>query len=108
LTADERFIELLCADADLLRAEFDAIIATEWPDRPPVDPTSGARAERGRRQARQRRVVGAGDWPSLPAHPGGSGRVRPRSPPQATRSGAVHAEGRNVLDQPAHSALSCC
>jgi hypothetical protein len=28
---DEQFCELLCADEDLLRAEFDAIIAAEWP-----------------------------------------------------------------------------
>lgn len=31
LTADEEFLELLCAEEDLLRAKFDAMIAAEWP-----------------------------------------------------------------------------
>lgn len=29
--ADARFVELLCADADLLRLEFEAIIAANFP-----------------------------------------------------------------------------
>ena len=31
-TVDEQFLDLICNDADLLAAEFDAIIAAEWPD----------------------------------------------------------------------------
>lgn len=34
---EERFCDLLCSDAELLRAEFDAIIAAEWPDPPPPE-----------------------------------------------------------------------
>lgn len=36
LSADERFIELICADEALLRAEFEAIVAAEWLELPPV------------------------------------------------------------------------
>ena len=32
---DEEFLALMCADEELLRAEFDAIIAEEWADSPP-------------------------------------------------------------------------
>ncbi|MGZ6838948.1 MAG: hypothetical protein ACXVHC_00590, partial [Frankiaceae bacterium] len=31
----EEFLELVCGDEQLLRAEFDAIIAQEWGSRPP-------------------------------------------------------------------------
>ena len=35
---DEQFLDLLCADEDLLAAEFAAIITAEWPT-PPVGPS---------------------------------------------------------------------
>jgi hypothetical protein len=35
-TTDEQFLDLVCADDELLRAEFDAIIAAEWPTPPPA------------------------------------------------------------------------
>jgi hypothetical protein len=41
-TVDEQFLALMCSDADLLRAEFDAIIAAEWPSPPPTTPRRGA------------------------------------------------------------------
>ena len=34
-SAEEQFLDLLLADDELLRAEFDAIIAAEWPGSPP-------------------------------------------------------------------------
>ena len=37
-TVDEQFLALICAEEELLRAEFDAIVADEWPgppERPP-------------------------------------------------------------------------
>jgi hypothetical protein len=34
----EEFLELLLADEELLRAEFEAIIADEWPGPPPSPP----------------------------------------------------------------------
>jgi len=33
--ASEDFLDLLCAQEDLLDAEFEAIIAANWPDAPP-------------------------------------------------------------------------
>ena len=42
-TVDEQFLGLMCSDEDLLRAEFDAIIAAEWPSPPPTTtPRRGA------------------------------------------------------------------
>jgi hypothetical protein len=35
---DEQFLDLLCADEDLLGAEFDAIITAEWPTPPIIPP----------------------------------------------------------------------
>jgi len=37
-STEERFVDLLLADEELLRAEFDAIIAAEWPGPPPKLP----------------------------------------------------------------------
>ena len=46
---DEQFLQLICDDPELLAAEFDAIIAAEWPA-PPTDeggPKATCRAARG-------------------------------------------------------------
>ena len=52
---DEQFVELLCADEDLWRAEFDAIIAAEWPGPPQAGPERDASAERRPSPGPQRR-----------------------------------------------------
>jgi len=51
----EDFLELVCADEQLLRAEFDAIIAEEWPANPP--PAEPRVPERGGGSQRQRRLL---------------------------------------------------
>src|SRR5690242_21913982 len=33
-SVDEKFVDILCSDTELVRARFDAIIAAEWPDPP--------------------------------------------------------------------------
>jgi len=43
--AGEQFLELLCADPDWVRAEFDAIMAAEWPIPPSIGPRLGAVAD---------------------------------------------------------------
>jgi len=51
---DEDFLNLICADEEFLRAEFDAIIAVGWPQTP--QPPRGHRicgGGRGERQPRQ-------------------------------------------------------
>jgi len=78
---DEQFLELLCADEDLVRAEFDAIIAAEWPSPPPAEPDRGADAGRRPRPARPRREASVAAQPSRPRHPGIGGWTRQRSPP---------------------------
>jgi hypothetical protein len=45
---DAEFVDLMCADEDLLRAEFDAIIAAEFPDQPPSSPSGACRGARAR------------------------------------------------------------
>ena len=35
LAAEEEFLAIVCPHEDLVRAEFDAIIAAEWPSLPP-------------------------------------------------------------------------
>jgi hypothetical protein len=78
---DEQFLELLCGDEDLLRAEFDAIIAAEWPSPPPAEPECGAGAEQRPRRGWQRRKAGVAARPNQPRHPGIGGWTRQRSPP---------------------------
>jgi len=34
------FVDLVCADPQLLRAEFDALVAVSWDSEPPAPPTS--------------------------------------------------------------------
>src|SRR6478672_1585568 len=78
----EEFLELVCGDEQLLRAEFDAIIAQEWGSRPPpARPRTPCPATRPRRWARPTRTLGL--RPLLPRHPGIGGWSRQRSPPGA-------------------------
>jgi len=80
-TIAEGFVAVLCADADLLRAEFDAIVDANWDASPPVPPARsggpGRRPAPARPPRRSRRPA--------PAHrPGARGPVRERSPPGRT------------------------
>lgn len=82
----DQFVELLCADEDLLRAEFDAIIAEEWPSPPPADPDPGADDHGAPHPDRRRREAGAVPPPRRPRHPGVGGWARQRSPPAGPRT----------------------
>ena len=44
---DEAFTDLITSDADLVRAEFDALIAACWPSPPAPPATSGDQRHRG-------------------------------------------------------------
>lgn len=76
----EQFLELVCADDDLVRAEFDAIIAAEFAS-PPVHPVADAPGARPRRHRNRSRRVG-----SRPLRDdrkaGVGGWTRQRSPPR--------------------------
>lgn len=53
----EEFLDLICADTDLLRAEFEAIIDATWSPPPAHPPASPGRADRpGRREPDRRRT----------------------------------------------------
>ncbi len=39
-TPTDSFVDLVCADPLLLRAEFDALVAASWHSEPPAPPTS--------------------------------------------------------------------
>jgi len=80
-SVDDPFLDIVCADEDLLRAEFDAIIATEWPT-PPIAPR-GHRAQVPPRPTgtRRRRPPRSGRVTQRPRHPGVGGWARQRSPP---------------------------
>ena len=84
-SVDEQFLDLLIADEELLRAEFDAINAEEWLSPPTDNPAGGASADRHpqRRGARRGEPRGT-DLPTRPRHPGMGGWARPRSPPKQT------------------------
>jgi hypothetical protein len=101
--ADEQFLDVICADEDLVRAEFDAIIAAEWPSPPPARPDRGADAERRPCRTRQRREASVADLPSRPRHPGIGGWTRQRSPPPTPGVRQPYAgttEDRKVGDRP--------
>jgi len=78
----ERFLALVCADEELLRAEFDAIIAAAWDQPTPPTRPRPTRRRPGPPAPRHRRVSGsAGGSPSQQHYPAGEGRRRQRAPP---------------------------
>jgi hypothetical protein len=87
MTRVAEFAEVVCGDRDLLRVEFDAIIAANWPSRepppsPPPDPGSVPRS--GPADLECSAVGGGVLWPTpvvpVPAWP------RERSPPTSATS----------------------
>jgi hypothetical protein len=81
LAAQDQFLEVLCADEDLVRAEFDAIIAAEWPSPPPAKTDHGPDAERAPRRGRWPDETHVPDLSDRPRDPGAGGWTRQRSPP---------------------------
>jgi hypothetical protein len=82
-STDEAFLELLCADDDLVRSEFEAIVAANWvgpPHRPTPVPSPRPPAP----------AMPEGSWlpprevpvtEPVPSGPGDGQRGRERSPP---------------------------
>ncbi len=79
-SVEEQFLDLLLADDDLIQAEFNAIIAAEWPGPPPNLPRRRVRGgpDPGRRR-RQRATATKG--PGAGRRPPVDGSARQRSPP---------------------------
>ena len=81
-TVDEQFLALVCAEEELLRAEFEAIVAAEWPSPPAKTHGPAGNAGRPRSWPLPGGRAGAGRLPRLPAHPGVDRWTRQRSPPR--------------------------
>ena len=77
----EEFLALICADEDLLRAEFDAILAAGWGQ--PRPPARQARCRRPRlpHVRRSDRPAVGGGLRGPQRDSSGEGRSRQRAPP---------------------------
>jgi hypothetical protein len=79
-SVDDQFLDMVCADEDLLRAEFEAIIAAKWPT-PPTPRGHRARVPPRPTGIRRPRPPRSGQVGQRPRHPGVGGWARQRSPP---------------------------
>ncbi|HET8615829.1 MAG TPA: hypothetical protein VFL94_09915 [Actinomycetales bacterium] len=90
---DEQLLDLICADPELLAAEFDSIVAAEWPI-PPVTHLRHAAAAGPPDRTLGRLCLDVGALAFRPHHPGIGGWARERSPPR--RAGvSVQRRGRD-------------
>jgi hypothetical protein len=92
-SAEEQFLDLLLADEELLRSEFDALIAAEWPGLPPNLPHRRVRGEpdpggKQRHRATATRVFGPRRRPHV------DGSARQRSPPVEDHENTDTTKGR--------------
>ncbi len=84
-SVEEQFLELVYADEALLRAEFDAIVAREWPNRhPPTRPRPASRAS-GPHPRRPLAQPGVRAPHGTPRHSRGQQLRRQRSPPRPSQ-----------------------
>jgi hypothetical protein len=84
-TVDEQFLDLICNDPDLVAAEFDAIIAAEWPEPPARRPgRSEAGGQPGSGGARRAADAARDPGPREP-DPDIARWARQRSPPLRQR-----------------------
>jgi hypothetical protein len=97
LAADEEFLAIVCAEEDLLRAEFDAIIAAGWPSPSPDPPADDNAVQRSPGPARRQPNVGQARLPNRAPgrHPGIGEWSRQRSPP--TRDSRECGHERKVM-----------
>ncbi len=79
--SDEQFLDLICSDDDLVQAEFDAIIAAEWPSPPPGRPSRYTPGGRNHGGGQYRGTGGLDGRPLRPQHSGIRRWSRQRSPP---------------------------
>jgi len=78
---DEQFLDLIYGDAELLAAEFDAIIAAEWPLPPVSLPRPGAASPKPEHVRSGRSRSGARPHRQQTHGLGGEAWRRQRSPP---------------------------
>ena len=95
-SVDEEFLELMCADEEFIRAEFDAIIAQEWSSRPPPPDPPAASPDTGPHQRWRPAPPDFRAAPRHPRHPGIGGWSRQRSPPRHTEALNRHTESEST------------
>ncbi|HST66859.1 MAG TPA: hypothetical protein VLM05_16875 [Mycobacteriales bacterium] len=78
------FLALVCADEELLRAEFEQIVAAGWG--PPPLPARGPRGRRGPVPSGRHRASDAGPTRRTSAEPDCDEWARQRSPPRGAAS----------------------
>jgi hypothetical protein len=78
---EETFLALVYADEELLRAEFDAIIADGWDELTPPTRPRTTRPPAPPPQRREHTSESAGRAPGRQYYPAGEGRSRQRGPP---------------------------
>jgi len=89
----KQFLDLICSDDELIQAEFDAIIADQWPSPPPHRPRRDNPGGRHSSRWGQHPAPSGPDGPPLtPRHPGVAAWSRQRSPPRPTEQ--AEPEGR--------------
>jgi hypothetical protein len=74
-TVDEQFVRLIFSDEELLQAEFDALIAAQWP--PPTHEQAGTPVSDAGHGTNAQAIGRA----TRPHHTGVGGWARQRSPP---------------------------
>ena len=79
-STQQQFLDLLLGDEELLRAEFDAIIAAAWPGSPPNLPHRRVLGESDPGGKRRHRAT-ATQAPGPRRRPHVDGSARQRSPP---------------------------
>jgi hypothetical protein len=81
LVAPEEFVEVLCADPELVRAEFEAIVAAAWPQPPRCRAVVGTQPVRPGHGPMPPRARARGIQPSAPCRRAARW-ARQRSPPR--------------------------
>ena len=92
-TVDEQLLEMICNDQELLAAEFEAIIAAEWPAPPAHRGEPKATSGPAARQRQHPIAPPVVDPVSRPRHPGVGGWARQRSPPAPADTKATIGRG---------------
>jgi hypothetical protein len=86
VTDTGEFFALVFSDEELLRAEFDAIVAAEWPGPPPAEPGTSIGVKPPAPTAGSRPFISGARVTKQPRRPGIGGWARQRSPPARQNS----------------------
>jgi len=92
-SVDEEFLAIICADDELVRAEFDDIIAESWGEVP--SPSTGRRPPGGHWPVPNARDPIDPSPPRWRANPGTAWQARQRSPPSRRRRPRWRGAGRH-------------